>query len=100
MNYFICYDISDDDLRGKMVKLLQRKGCKRVQKSVFLAPNFQLRELAALRGEVERKLVPSFGAGDSVLCIPVERDFLPALCWHGCAEQLAGLVSGLPSEFL
>lgn len=37
MNYFVLYDIEDNKVRNQVSKYLQRKGCIRVQKSVFLA---------------------------------------------------------------
>lgn len=41
MHYVICYDLENDRLRGKAVKLLERHGCSRVQKSVFAAPELE-----------------------------------------------------------
>jgi CRISPR-associated endonuclease Cas2 len=45
MVYLIMYDISDNKVRTQIAKYLQRQGCIRVQKSVFIArtenPHFQ-----------------------------------------------------------
>lgn len=45
MVYLIMYDISDDKVRTQIAKYLERQGCIRVQKSVFMArtdhPHFQ-----------------------------------------------------------
>ena len=37
MTYLIMYDISDDRVRLQIAKYLERQGCVRIQKSVFLA---------------------------------------------------------------
>ena len=37
MNYLIFYDIADDKVRVQISKYLIKRGCKRIQKSVFLA---------------------------------------------------------------
>ena len=54
MNFFICYDISDDKLRLRLSKLLLRSGCVRVQKSVFVATDFERAEMLRLKIKVER----------------------------------------------
>lgn len=89
MNYFISYDISDDRQRDRAARLLGERGCKRVQKSVFLAPHFQAREIRELQALLNRQLTPHLGPEDSILCIPVERDLLDGMVWHGDNEALA-----------
>lgn len=37
MHYVICYDISGDRLRDRVAKTLEKNGCHRIQKSVFVA---------------------------------------------------------------
>lgn len=37
MLFFVMYDIENNKVRNLIVKYLQRKGCWRVQKSIFLA---------------------------------------------------------------
>ena len=92
MNYFLCYDISDDRLRDKTAKLLAKRGCKRVQKSVFFAPAFTPRELAALRKALQRAVFPLFDAKDSLLCIPVENDLSNDLVWQAGTDPVATLL--------
>ena len=37
MNYLIMYDIEDNRVRRQVAKYLEKKGCLRIQKSVFMA---------------------------------------------------------------
>lgn len=87
MNFFICYDISDDKRRLRLSKLLLRSGCERVQKSVFVAPNFERKEMMVLKNKVERLLNVLYTEGvsvdDSVLYIPLENDAVQDVVWQG-----------------
>ena len=92
MNFFICYDISDDKRRLRLSKLLLRSGCERVQKSVFVAANFERIEMMRLKNKVERLLnvlhTPEginegVSIDDSVLYIPLENDAVPDVVWQG-----------------
>ena len=87
MNFFICYDISDDKRRLRLSKLLLRSGCERVQKSVFIAANFERAEMLRLKNKVERLLNVLYTEGvsihDSVLYIPLENDAIQDIVWQG-----------------
>ena len=78
MNFFICYDISDDKRRLHLSKLLLRTGCQRVQKSVFIASDFDRREMLRLKSTIEKLLNVQYTEGtsldDSVLYIPLDND--------------------------
>jgi len=82
-NFFISYDISNDRLRTKAAKILERNGCKRVQKSVFFAVRFQTAELKKLRAELNRLIGAHLEESDSILCIPVVPSRLDDLVWEG-----------------
>lgn len=71
MHYVICYDLEDDRLRGKTAKALQRHGCTRVQRSVFVAPNMDKKELARLLADLQRLLAGRHAPGDSLLVLPL-----------------------------
>jgi CRISPR-associated protein Cas2 len=86
-SFFLSYDISDDRLRTRLSKLLERRGCKRLQKSVFFAPNFEPREMQSLRIACER-LLQHRAPTDSLLCIPATRQYLGELVWQGDAARL------------
>jgi len=100
MEYFICYDISDDGLRGKTARLLEERGCKRVQRSVFLAPGFTVREIGELRQRVAGLIAPKLSVGDSILCFPVEKDRLEGLIWHGENGALGAALENIPVKVL
>jgi CRISPR-associated protein Cas2 len=94
-SYYISYDISQDRLRDKLAKLLQQKGCRRVQKSVFFVPGFSAKELKDLKYSVSQCIGGHLAAQDSVLCIPVTRSRLADLVWEG---QSAGLQRSLNDD--
>jgi CRISPR-associated protein Cas2 len=87
MNFFICYDISDDKRRLHLSKLLQRKGCKRIQKSVFIAIDFERSEMLHLKTQVDTLLNKRYTEGvsvdDSVLYIPLDNDAVKTVVWEG-----------------
>lgn len=93
-SFFLSYDISDDRLRIRLSKLLERHGCKRLQKSVFLAPDFEPREMTALRAGCLR-LLQQAQPSDSLLCIPATRQYMDDLVWLGQKEKLSSALEEL-----
>ena len=87
MHFFICYDISDDKRRLRLSKLLLRTGCQRVQKSVFMASDFDRREMLRLKSTIEKLLNVQYTEGssldDSVLYIPLDNDAVGDVLWQG-----------------
>jgi CRISPR-associated endonuclease Cas2 len=72
MHCVISYDIGDDRLRGAIVRILERHGCRRLQKSVFLARDFSTLERAKLWRDVERLCQKGkFAPSDSVVLLPL-----------------------------
>ena len=72
MHYVICYDLENDRLRDRVAKLLQKQGCSRVQRSVFVARGLERREYSALRTALRRLLARHpCGPADSLLFIPL-----------------------------
>jgi CRISPR-associated endonuclease Cas2 len=69
MNYLIFYDIAEDKIRHQISKYLIKRGCVRIQKSVFLArsenKNFQeiLCDLREVNSLYENK--------DSIILVPI-----------------------------
>lgn len=83
-SYLISYDISNNKLRTQLAKILLRYGCKRLQKSVFLAPNYSLKELGLLRTALEKAFqYKNKQKNDSLICFPVPQMKLSELLWHG-----------------
>jgi len=81
--YLISYDVSNDRLRQKIADMLTQKGCVRLQKSVHLAPAFELKELEQLRQSLAALLGKTDANTDSVLCIAAPDDVLDNAWWAG-----------------
>lgn len=77
MLYFIMYDIEDNKVRTQVAKFLERKGCIRVQKSIFLArserKNFN--EIHQILYEVNEV----YDNHDSIFLVPIATDELRAM---------------------
>ncbi len=82
-NYLISYDISSDRLRNKVAKTLERHGCKRIQKSVFFAPAYAPTELKRLRADLSKLMTPVADSDDSILCVPVLKQYTCEVIWEG-----------------
>ena len=87
MTYLICYDISDDKIRTRLAKRLEKAGCVRLQKSVFVAPHFDARRVEILRGSLLKLLPPLLTTEESLLLIPIERDNLSSIMLLGDAVR-------------
>lgn len=77
MIYFIMYDIESNKVRGQIVKYLIKKGCTRVQKSIFIANTDR-----AVFDEIQKdlKLVQAcYDNSDSLLLIPISTDEIRAM---------------------
>lgn len=74
MIFFVMYDIENDKVRRLVSKYLQRKGCTRIQRSIFLANtpvetyNLIKSDLAAVQAAYENN--------DSIIVLPVTTDYL------------------------
>lgn len=77
MLFFVMYDIESDKIRRYVVKYLQRKGCLRVQRSIFLADLESSvyeeikKDLAEVQSIYENK--------DSILVVPISTDLLKSM---------------------
>ncbi len=98
MNYFICYDISNDRIRTRVAKALERLGLYRVQKSVFFAKNFKPYEIHKVCTKLEL-LMEEREEGDGLLLLPVEGDQLANLILVGENEALEKLLGEPPIRF-
>lgn len=77
MLFFVMYDIESDKVRRLIVKYLQRKGCTRVQRSIFLA-NLPLEEYDNIRRDLT-EVQASYDNQDSILVVPVSTDVMQAM---------------------
>ncbi|MCY7351641.1 MAG: CRISPR-associated endonuclease Cas2 [Cytophagaceae bacterium] len=78
---FILYDIEDDKVRRLVAQYLEKKGCLRVQKSVFFARLHRRhhREIADTLREIQQ----AYENNDSLLLVPVGEDMLNNLICIG-----------------
>ncbi len=69
MTYLVLYDISDHKVRALVAKYLKKKGCVRIQKSVFLAhtENRYFQEIYSTLQEINSY----YENLDSILLVPI-----------------------------
>ncbi|MFI3298135.1 MAG: CRISPR-associated endonuclease Cas2 [bacterium] len=74
---FIMYDIESDKVRNQIVKYLLKKGCLRVQKSIFLA------DLTSETYDIVRSELTAvqsyYDNDDSILIVPISTDYLKSM---------------------
>lgn len=77
MIFFVMYDIESNRVRRQVVKYLERMGCTRVQKSIFLAdlPASVFEQIKSDLAEVQA----CYENEDSVLVVPIPTDYLKAM---------------------
>ncbi|MCX7986302.1 MAG: CRISPR-associated endonuclease Cas2 [Bacteroidales bacterium] len=77
MLYFIMYDIENDKVRQQIAKYLIKKGCIRVQKSIFIAESDRKKydELNQTLKEVQAM----YDNNDSIFFVPISVDELRAM---------------------
>ena len=72
MIYWVMYDITENKVRNKVVKMLKNKGLMRVQKSIFIGEmNKNQKDELKIFLEMETSDVT-----DSVFIFPTSRDYL------------------------
>lgn len=77
MLFFVMYDIEDNRVRRHIVNYLLRKGCVRVQRSIFLADTEH-----AVYKEIKEDLAAvqeCYENNDSILIVPISTDYLQAM---------------------
>lgn len=77
MLYFVMYDIEDNKVRTHIAKYLIKKGCTRVQKSIFLGNTN--REVYAEIHTTIKEVQDLYDNTDSILFVPVSTDELRAM---------------------
>lgn len=77
MLFFVMYDIESTKVRNQIVKYLIKKGCTRVQKSIFLAdlPTVDYDEIRTNLTEVQQ----CYDNEDSILIVPISTDYLKSM---------------------
>jgi len=77
MIYFVMYDIEDNKVRTQIAKYLIKKGCTRVQKSIFIA-NTNRTVFDEIQNDL-KEVQQCYDNADSVLLIPVSTDEIRAM---------------------
>lgn len=77
MIYFVMYDIENNKVRAQVVKYLIKKGCTRVQKSIFLA-NTRREVFDEIRTDL-REVQACYENNDSIFLVPVSTDEIKAM---------------------
>ena len=77
MLFFVMYDIESNKVRRYVMKYLQKKGCFRIQRSIFLAdlPPEVYTEIKNDLTEVQA----AYDNHDSILVVPISTDYLKAM---------------------
>lgn len=77
MTFFVMYDIENNKVRYQIAKYLERKGCIRVQRSIFLADlnSDVYNEIKADLAEVQSL----YDNHDSIIIVPISSDYLQAM---------------------
>ncbi len=77
MLYFVMYDIENDKIRNHIAKFLIRKGCTRVQKSIFLADT--QRQIYSEIHQTLKEVQEVYDNHDSIFLVPIASDDLRAM---------------------
>lgn len=77
MLFFVMYDIESNKVRNQVVKYLQRQGCSRVQKSIFLA-NLSANKYNTIKQDLT-EVQAAYENSDSILVVPISTDILQAM---------------------
>ena len=77
MIYFVMYDIENDKVRTQVAKYLIKKGCTRVQKSIFLA-NTNRVVYDEIKNDL-KEVQECYENNDSILLVPVSTDEIKAM---------------------
>lgn len=77
MIFFVMYDIASNKVRSAVVKYLQRKGCHRVQRSIFLAdvPGSVCQEIQKDLQAVQQM----YDNDDSIFVVPLSVDYIRSM---------------------
>ena len=77
MLFFVMYDIESNKVRRYVVKYLEKKGCTRIQKSIFLA-DLSLDKYNLIRTDLS-EVQAAYDNNDSILIVPISTDYLRAM---------------------
>jgi len=100
MDYLFCYDVSDNKLRKRLAKLLQRFGCSRVQKSVFFGSGLNQKQVGRLLEIAESIFGQAPQCPDQLIAVPLPADVVPKVEVAGNADNWTKALEELDDLFL
>lgn len=77
MLFFVMYDIESNKVRYNVVKYLERMGCFRIQKSIFLA-DLSIQKYETIKNDLA-EVQSLYENHDSIIICPVTSDFLQSM---------------------
>ena len=77
MLFFVMYDIESNKVRRQVAKYLLRKGCTRVQRSMFVA-DLAMSEYDTIRKDLT-EVQAAYENKDSILIVPISSDYLRSM---------------------
>ena len=77
MLFFVMYDIESNKVRYNIVKYLERMGCSRIQKSIFLA-NLSIEKYERIQRDLA-EIQSLYDNHDSIIVCPVSSDYLSSM---------------------
>lgn len=77
MIYFVMYDIENNKVRTQIAKYLIKRGCTRVQKSIFLA-NTNRVVYSEIKNDL-KEVQECYENNDSIFLVPVSTDEIKAM---------------------
>ncbi len=77
MLFFVMYDIESNKVRYNVVKYLERMGCHRIQKSIFLA-DIDMEKYERIKTDLA-EVQALYENNDSILVCPVSSDLLRSM---------------------
>ena len=83
MNYFLCYDISDNKIRRRIAKYLEKAGLHRVQKSIFFGKAYKPQQMLKIAQKISEIMGEDDYFDDSILLIPIDQTALKGVTIYG-----------------
>lgn len=77
MLFFVMYDIESNKVRYNVVKYLERMGCFRIQKSIFLA-DLSIKKYETIKNDLA-EVQSLYENHDSIIICPVSSDLLQSM---------------------
>lgn len=86
MLFFVMYDIEDNRVRRYVAKYLEKQGCMRIQKSIFLA-NLNTSKYKEIKSDLAA-VQAAYDNADSILVAPISTDYLKSMTVIGKSINL------------